>query len=336
MEPVRVVAIGTGGWASVLAEAARRAGGITFVGGLARSADRRVAFVARYGGRPYETYDAVLADPAVEAVLVTTPHSVHAEQVIAAAHAGKHVFVDKPFALSAADARRATQACRRAGVVLAVGHQRRRSPANRQLKKLLDDGTLGLVAQIEGNMSVDGGFRLVVPGAWRADPGETPGGPMTNLGIHHVDTFQYLLGPIARVTALSTRLALPEVAVEDVTSVLFEFASGTLGYLGTSWVHANRTSVISVHGTQAQAWSEGDGTRLFVAPRGQPERKEVALPSIDPVVDELAEFARCVRNGGQPEVSGEEATAAIAVLDAIVASIRTERTVTLDGKEGPR
>src|SRR5207245_11130757 len=123
--------------------------------------------------------------------------------------------------------------------------------ASRALKRLVDEGALGRVAQIEGNFSADIGFNLK-PGMWRTDRAETPGGAMTNLGIHHVDTFQYLLGPIARVMAFSRRVALPDVQIDDATSILFEFASGGLGYLGTSWVHANRTAVIALYGTEAQ------------------------------------------------------------------------------------
>ena len=252
-------------------------------------------------------------------MLITTPHSLHAEQVVAAARHGKGVFVDKPFSLTTADGRRATEACRRAGVVLAVGHQRRRQAASRALKRLVDEGALGRVAQIEGNFSADIGFNLK-PGMWRTDRAETPGGAMTNLGIHHVDTFQYLLGPIVRVMALSRRLALTDVPIDDTTSILFEFASGGLGYLGTSW-----TAVIAVHGTEAQAWSEADGARLFLARRGASERTEVSLTPVDAVVEELAEFARCVRERGQPEVGGEVATANVAVLEAIVESIETGR-----------
>jgi predicted dehydrogenase len=170
-------------------------------------------------------------------------------------------------------------------------------------------------------MSADIGFQLK-PGVWRTVRAETPGGAMTNLGIHHVDTFQYLLGPIARVMAFSRRVALTG-EVDDATSILFEFASGSLGYLGTSWIHANRTSTITLHGTEAQAWSEADGARLFVARRGQGERAAVPLTPVDPVVEELAEFARCVRAGARPEVSGEEGIANIAVLEAIVESAET-------------
>ena len=324
MTPVRVAVVGVGWWGRVLADAAGRGTGLGIAACTGRSPENRATFAKTYGCRDLASYEAVLADPAVEGVLITTPHSLHAEQVVAAARHGKDVFVDKPFSLTTADGRRATEACRRAGVVLAVGHQRRRQAASRALKGLVDEGALGRVAQIEGNFSADIGFNLK-PGMWRTDRAETPGGAMTNLGIHHVDTFQYLLGPIVRVMALSRRVALTDVQIDDATSILFEFASGGLGYLGTSWVHANRTAVIALYGTEAQAWSEADGARLFLARRGASERTEVSLTPVDAVVEELAEFARCVRERGQPEVGGEVATANVAVLEAIVESIETGR-----------
>ncbi|HEV8643069.1 MAG TPA: Gfo/Idh/MocA family oxidoreductase [Methylomirabilota bacterium] len=335
MTPVRLAAVGVGRWGGVLADAAGRGTGLTVVACTSRSPQNRALFAKTYGCRDLPSYEAVLADPEVEGVLITTPHSVHAEQVVAAAGAGKHVFVDKPFTLTVADGRRATEACRRARVVLAVGHQRRKQAASRALKRLLDEGALGRVAQVEGNFSGDIGFTFK-PGLWRADRAETPAGAMTNIGIHHVDTYQYLLGPIARATAFSRRVALTGVDIDDATSILFEFASGSLGYLGTSWVHANRTAVITLHGTEAQAWSEEDGTRLFLGRRGQPERTAVPLTPLDPVVEELAEFARCVRDGTRPEVGGEEATANVAVLEAIVESVETGRAVAVGSKEGRR
>jgi predicted dehydrogenase len=147
---------------------------------------------------------------------------------------------------------------------------------------------------------------------------------MTNLGIHHVDTYQYLLGPIARVMALSRRVVL-EIDVEDVTAIIFEFASGVVGYLGTSWLHANRTATIAVHGTDAQVWTDAESSHLIVSRRGRPERETLPLAPTEPVVEELAEFARCVREGARPDVGGEQGTANIAVLEAIVESARTGR-----------
>jgi predicted dehydrogenase len=326
MQPVRVASIGVGWWSGVLADAARKDTGLDVVACTSRSAEKRAAFANAHGCRELPDYEAVLADPDVDGVLIATPHSVHAEQVVAAARAGKHVFVDKPFTLTAAEGRRATEACRQARVVLAVGHQRRRQAAIRAAQRMVEDGALGRVVQIEGNMSADVGFQLR-PGMWRTVPTETPAGAMTNLGIHHVDTFQYLLGRIARVMAFSRRVALSGVDIDDTTAIVFEFTSGSLGYLGTSWVHANRTAVVTLHGAQGQAFVEADGTRLSVAKRGQSSPTPVALTPVDAVVEELSEFARCVRSGTRPEVGGEEGTAAVAVLDAIVESVASARAV---------
>jgi predicted dehydrogenase len=331
-KPVPVASIGTGRWAGTLADAARQGGALTLVACTSRSAERRAAFARAHACLDVPTYEAVLADPRIAGVVITTPHSRHADQVVAAARAGKHVFVDKPFTLTLADARRAADACRRAEVVLAVGHQRRRQPASRALRRLLDAGALGRVFQIEGNFSADYGFAsTITPEMWRADRAETPGGAMTNLGIHHVDTYQYLLGPIARVTAFSRRLVL-DIDVEDVTSILCEFASGALGYLGTSWLPATRTEWLAVHGTEGQAWHEGFGDRLSIARRGQTERTPVPLAPGEPLVEQLTEFARCVREGGRPEVSGEEAIADVAVLEAVVESIKSGRAVDVAGR----
>jgi predicted dehydrogenase len=324
--PVRVAAIGVGGWGKTLADAAAKGTGLTYVACTSRSPENRAAFAKAYGCRDLPSLEAVLADREVEAVIITTPHAAHADQIVAAGKSGKHVFVEKPFTLTLADARRAADTCRQAKVVLAVGHQRRRAPASRALKRLIDEGTLGRAVQIEGNFSADIGFSFK-PGAWRLVRAETPGGAMTNLGIHHVDSYQYLLGPIARVTAFSRRVALQDAEIDDTTSILFEFASGALGYLGTSWVHANRGSTMTLHGTEAQAWLEADGARLLVARRGQRERTEVPLTPADPIVEELAEFARCVRDGARPETDGEVGVANIAVLEAIVQSSDTGRAV---------
>ena len=333
MSMVRVAAVGVGMWGKTLGDAAARAGGLTIVACTSRSAESRAAFAKAHDCRDLPSYDTVLRDPEVEGVLITTPHSAHSEQVVAAAAAGKHVFVEKPFTLTVADARRATEACRRAGVVLAAGHQRRRQAANRAIKRLLDEGALGRAVQIEGNFSQTIGFSTrLKPGMWRAARAETPGGSLTNLGIHHVDTYQYLLGPIARVTAFVRRVALTGLEIDDTTAALFEFASGSLGYLGTSWVHANQGVGMTLHGTDAQVWNEADGERVLLQRRGETERTAVELTPVDPLVEELLEFAECVRKGTRPEVGGEEATANVAVLEAIVESSATRRAVDVGGR----
>ena len=334
-EPVRVAAVGIGWWSGVLADAIPKGTNLKLVTCTTRSADKRAAFAEKYRCRQAESFEAVLKDAEVEGVLLTTPHTLHAEQVIAAAQAGKHVFVEKPFTLTVAEGRKATEACRRAGVVLSVGHGRRRQPANRTLKTMIDDGTLGRVIQIEGNISSSTGFTLK-PGGWRTDPRETPAGAMTGLGIHHVDTFQYLLGPIVRVFAFSRRQVLTGMEIDDTTGILLEFASGILGYLGTAFVLANRTNLLALHGTEAQAFSEAEGSRLSLQKKGEPDRSPIPLRPVDIIVEELAEFSRCVREGGRPEVGGEEGTTNVAVLEAIVESAKTGRPVFLGRHAGQR
>lgn len=327
MDPVRVASVGLGWWSGVLADAASKAGNLRIVAAASRSADKRATFAAKYGCRPLPGYEAVLADPEVEAVFLTTPHTLHAQHVIAAAEAGKHVFVEKPFALTVADARRAGEACRRAGVALAVGHQRRRFAATRALKRLVESGAFGRPIQIEGNLSSGTGFTYT-PAAWRTVRDESPAGPMTSLGIHYVDTYQYLLGPIARVMAMCRQRVLTGMAIDDSAAILFEFASGALGYLGTSSVLANRLGWFALHGSEAQAWSdESGGGRLTLQKRGAAAPEPVELAPAEPVVEQLAEFARCVRENQRPEVGGEEATASVAVLEAIVESSATGRAV---------
>jgi predicted dehydrogenase len=325
-EPVRVAAVGIGWWSGVLADAIPKGTNLELVVCATRSPEKRTAFAQKHGCRAAETYDAILKDPEVEAVLLTTPHTLHADHIIAAAEAGKHIFVEKPFTLTAADGRRATEACRRTGVVLAVGHGRRRQAANRALKAMIEAGTLGRVVQLEGNVSSNSGFSMK-PGGWRTDPREQPMGAMTGLGIHHVDTCQYLMGSIARVAAFSGRQVLRGIEIDDTTAILFEFASGALGYLGTAFVFANRTNILTLHGTEAQAFAEAEVSRLFVQKKGEAERSPVPLEAVDWVAEELAEFGQCVRTGRRPEVGGEEGTANVAVLEAIIESVKTGRPV---------
>lgn len=330
MEPVRVATVGIGRWSNVLADAIPRGTNLSLVVCTTRSAEKRAAFAAKYRCRQAKSYEAILKDPEVEAVLLTTPDSLHAKHIIAAAQAGKHVFVDKPFTLTVAEGREATEACRRAGVILAVGHQRRRQPANRGLKTLIQDGVLGQLIQIEGNISSNTGLE-VTPTVWRSHPEESPAGPMTWLGIHHIDTFQYLLGPITRVVALSRRQVLKGLAIDDSAAILLEFESGILGYLGSSSVVANRTANVTLHGSEAHAFNEGEGTRLYLWKKGQQDRSSLPLKSVDIILEELTEFARCVREGTRPEVGGEEGTANVAVLEAIVQSLSTGQPVTVNG-----
>src|SRR6202000_1280724 len=155
--------------------------------------DRPRDFCARHQLDLTNALDGVLADPAVDAVLLATPHSLHIGQVVAAAAARKQVFCEKPLALRRTDASEMFAACRKAGVLLAVGHNRRFWPSMRALREIVTGGELGSILHVEGHNSNENSNAIL--GGWRLSPEESPGGGLTGAGLHVLDAFTNLVGP---------------------------------------------------------------------------------------------------------------------------------------------
>jgi predicted dehydrogenase len=325
--------VGLGWFGAVLADRAKATGLSEVVSCFARSAKARATFAEAHGCRAAESLEAMLEDPAVHAVLIATPHSTHPELIERAAAAGKHIFAEKPLALTMAEARGAIAAAQKAGVVLQIGHNRRRQPANRRIKAMLDAGELGTVMQLEGSHTAPGALNPELV-AWRRNPVECPAGGMTALGIHEVDTFNYLVGPAKRVTAFSKQL-VGLTDLDEATMALIEFESGPLAYLGTTYF-APPVVTVAAFGTAANVWNEQDGARLFVQRDGEAARTEQDVETIDTVADELAEFGRCIRDGTEPETGGPEGLEVAAVLEAIIQSAESGLAVELSSVKGPR
>lgn len=325
MQPLRAASIGLGWWGRNLAEKAQAAG-IEVARCFARSPDARDHFATDFGAQPCASLDDALSDPEIEAVLVATPHSTHADIVVEAASAGKHVFVDKPFTLTVAEGKRAMKAADAASVVLQVGHNRRRQPANRRLKEVVESGDLGVIHYAEANLSYPKGLNPRT--GWRGDPAESPAGGMTGLGVHMADNLNYLLGRPARVAAFSKRI-IAVGALDDVTTATIEYHEGPLAFLGTSMVIPDIART-AVWGTQAAARNENDGAHFFVQKVGEKEWEEQPIEMLDTVRDELEEFAHNVRTGSRPETGAPEALEATAVLEGIVESATTGKVVDLD------
>lgn len=315
-ESVKVASIGLGWWGKELARAAFAAG-IDVVSCYARTEETRRDFAAELGCEPASSLKDVLTDAAVDAVLIATSHRSHRQLVEAAARAGKHVFIEKPLALSVEDARACVKAAEAAGIVLQVGFQRRRHPAHREMKRLIDEGAIGQIQSLEANHSLP---NRIPENAWRWDEEESPLGSMTSLGIHQIENFHYLAGPISRVGTVSRPGRA--VSIDEATAMVFEFASGAVGTLVSSFFTPWRIS-LAVHGTEGAAFADRDGTNLSYQPRGENRPTEISLRQIDAVVDQLIEFGRCVREGKRPEVSGAEGLAVVAVLEAAKRSVAT-------------
>ncbi len=199
-DKVKMAFVGLGRWSDMLADGAKRSGRIEIAGGLSRSEDKKTAFSEKFGGAPMKSYEDILADDSVDAVVLTTPNSLHVSHAVEAAQAGKHVLVEKPMALSVAECQKMVAAAKEAGTVLAVGQNTRRAARYRKAAELIRDGSVGEVVLVEGNHSKTQGYRLT-PDLWRWSREESPGGPLASFTVHQMDPFNYLVGPVRRISA---------------------------------------------------------------------------------------------------------------------------------------
>jgi predicted dehydrogenase len=253
---IRAAIVGLGRWGqNLVASVQGKSGAIRFVAGATRTPERSRAFADAHGFPLRESYEKLLADPAIDAVVLATPHSLHAGQIIAAARASKHVFAEKPFALSLRDARAAVRACAENELTLAIGYNWRFQPALQEIKRMLGDGgQLGKLLHIEGNFCGPSAYRFERE-HWRQSREEGPAGGMTGRGVHLVDAMICLSGRIESLVAQSSR-AVRDFGLDDTTSMLFRFESGATGYLGTVIATAE-TWRLQVFG--ANGWAEVGG-----------------------------------------------------------------------------
>jgi predicted dehydrogenase len=311
-----------GWWSDVLADAIQRSGKMRIAACFSRSAAKRQAFARKYGCRATSSYEEILEDKSIEAIINTTPNSVHRETTIAAARAGKHTFLDKPIANTIADARALTDACRKAKVVLALGYQRRRESHFRWVKENLEK--FGKLVNAEANISRDRLGKIDLS-SWRYTAEGMPGGVMLQIGIHYTDVLEYLIGPVKAVSGRFVRLVLPGDN-PDVASLVLEHENGALSTLNASYASASEYYLMNIYGKEASAYYDLH-TGLRWLQRGSTRSEAVSVRKNDPIVEELEEFARAVRGDGEPEMDGERSTRSLAVLLAGIKSAKEGRRV---------
>ena len=321
---LRVAALGMGWWSDVLADAAKRSQDIEIVACFTRSQDKRDAFAAKYGCRSAASYDEILKDASIEAIVNTTPNNVHLETTRLAAQAGKHVFLDKPIANNVGEGMAIAELCRSAGIVLALGYQRRRESHFRWIKAEIDAGRFGRLVQAECNISRDRLGKIDLS-SWRFTAEGMPGGCMLQIGIHYVDVLEMLLGPVKRVSGMYARLVLPGDN-PDVANLILEHENGALSNLTASYASASDYYMMNVYGKEASAYYDlFSGLRHLK--RGDSAARPIACPDTDTIREELEEFAHCIRNGTKPETDGFWAARNLAVVKAGIRSAREGRAV---------
>ena len=311
--------IGLGWWGKRLVGAVQGSRLIHFARGVTLEPEAARDFAAANGLAIGTSFEDALADPAIQAVVLATPHSRHRAQVEAAAAAGKHVYCEKPFALTKADAQAMLDACARAGVTIAVGHHFRLMPSMTALRQEVAAGTFGTIMHVEGNYSHDWLAAQPADG-WRSAPEETRAGGMTGMGIHVLDCFRDLIGPMRRVSALSKRRAL-SLATGDTTAALIEFANGATGTLATT-LKTPFVWRLAVYGENA--WAESLSENRLVVCRAGAEPGMRDFPAANHLGQNLEAFAAAALGRGAFPIDAAGILQTASALDAVFRSAEAD------------
>ena len=317
--------LGLGWWGRTVVGTLRDSGALRITTGF-DPAPAAAALAAEAGLRLAPSFDAILADPGIGAVILCTPHTLHAAQVVAAARAGKHVFCEKPLCLTRAEAAAAIAACREAGVVLGVGHERRFEPPVLALRRMLESGELGTPLQVEANFSQDKFLDLPADN-WRLSEAEAPAGPMTATGIHLLDLAVSLLGPAERVLAQVRQLG-SGLANGDTLALLVQFRTGANALI-SAILATPFDGRFAVYGSKG--WAEvrdkahperSEGWTLTKAIRGE-GRSTTEFPPAPAVRANLEAFAAAASGGPPYPMPAEQMLNTVAAFEAVVRSSRS-------------
>lgn len=322
---INAAIIGLGWWGrNIVSSVQGRSTKLRFVHGVSKEIDAALPIAEAHGFTLSEDLEQALADKRVEAVVLATPHSLHADQIVRVAAAGKPVFCEKPLALKRADAERAIAAVKKAGVPLGVGQNKRFWPSMVELRRVVASGALGRIMHIEGHYSNENsGLHF---SAWRDSPSESPGGGMTGTGIHLLDAFVGLGGPVAEVKAqvVSFRAGRDP---RDAASVMFRFANGLSGYFGL--VRASPIYWrVHVFGDEGSVEALGETEVVLRLRGGKSERRELA--KVDSIRAEIDAFADAVAGGSPYPITPAEMVNTIAAFEAITQSMETGKPVSIN------
>jgi predicted dehydrogenase len=310
---IHAAIVGTGRWGRTLVASVQgKSERLRFTTAVSRDPARARDFAEQHDLQVVGNLGEALADPALDAIVLATPHSQHVDQIAAVAAAGKAVFCEKPLALTRAEAMRAVEACEKAGIVLGVGTDKRFFPAMQELARIAASGELGQILHIEGNFSNEVSATMSSP--WRELAEESPGGGMTGTGIHILDSMIRMAGPVRRVQAqlLTTR---PPPDPLDTISVLLEFRSGISGILAT----VRCTPMfwrLHVFGRDGSA--EALGRTELVLRKSGAEPRHIALMPADSVRANLEAFAAAVAGEAPYPIAPGEIVDVVAGFEAIV------------------
>jgi predicted dehydrogenase len=358
MKRVKTALVGCGKVAGIHAQALRNSAASELVGVCDKDSSRAQQFAAKYGGAPFTSLAALLSEVRPDAVVICTPHPLHAEATVAAAEAGAHVLVEKPMAASLEDCDRMIEATRKAGVRLGVVSQRRFYEPVRRMKAAIDAGKIGkpILGVFQMYSWRDDAYYQSDP--WRGTWDGEGGGVLVNQAPHQLDILQWLMGPIEEISGYWGTLNHPSIEVDDTAVAIIRFRSGALGSIIASVSQKPGIyTKVHIHGSNgASVGVETDHGATFVAgvSSGVPDPplndlwtiagEENSLPKFEAEDRALAserdvmlyyhalqidDFLAAIIDGRQPAVTGEDGRVVVEMAQAIYRSQRERRAIKL-------
>lgn len=330
--------VGAGSFGRQLGEGVHRVEGLELVGIVDPDADAAADASRRLEAPVFASLEALLDDPSVDAVVVATPHATHHDISITALSAGRHVFVEKPLAISTDDASGIIAAAETADRVLVVGHVTRLLPLVKLALERLDRGEIG---DPRGAWMVRN--QPLQRRGWMARSADF-GMLLHSPAVHNVDLMNLILGRPTRVSAMAAPVIQSEVDYPDVVAILVDYAAGAVGSLGATvsdpmYGPGGTSSARIVGDRGGLEFDIATGRIDLQAADGVLEQVHLEVPGWgveDAVTEELQSFAAAIRGDAEPFVTPDEALAAVAVVDAAARSIETGRTIELDRDSQPR
>jgi predicted dehydrogenase len=326
---IRAGIVGLGRWGRALVGAvAGKSDAIRFVLGATRTPANAQAFCRDKQITLVHGYDDILRDPAIDAVVLATPHSQHEAQVLAALAANKHVFVEKPLTLNLESALRVAETAQKSGLVLAVGLARRFHPSIVELRRRARDGRLGPIAAMVAQHTTSTA-QFIAPDNWRASPDEAPGGAFTAVGVHALDHMIEFGGRVRDVRCATAR-NYPGPS-DDTTSIMLRFESGATGLIFCSVATATNFAFTAYGNNGLAEITRPDLSRFRFAPVATaapsglipaPPEEILDFPGFDMLHAEMTAFAAAIAEQKSYAVPIGDVLHGMAVFDAVVLSAR--------------
>jgi predicted dehydrogenase len=326
---IRIAQVGIANHGRTIVNATRDSGNLQLVSCFDVNAAANEQVAKEFGATAVAGYDQIVNDPAVEAISLVTPNHLHLDEIRQAAAAKKHIFVEKPITNTVAEAREAIRLAKEAGVVLMVGHNTRRRQVFRRAKALLAEKRIGDIVAVEANLSRPAGLQAGLP-PWKADRRTCPLLPMIQLGIHFVDTVEYLIGPVERVSCFASNIAMPNNAFDSTASIL-QLTSGIPVSLTSYYVSAD-AYFVRIYGTQGTIHCSPLKLQLDLLQNGEPKEtieEDYSTEGAGAYILQMREFGGCILHGTEPETGGQESLRALAVIEAMVQSVERRSVVEL-------